>query len=555
MSRSSSGAFFFSLPGDVCEFDYLFELDGEKRRPDPASHFQPEGVHGISRTVDHETLRTDPGFPGIDLSRAVFYELHVGTFTDEGTFESTIRDLDRLVELGITAVEVMPVAAFPGERNWGYDGVLPFAVQKTPGGPAGFHHFIAECHRHNLGVVLDVVYNHMGPEGNYLRDFGPYFIQSYRTPWGDGMNFDEEGREYTRSFFLQNLEHWFETYRVDALRIDAIHGIRDNSPVHILREMQERTDALSGMLGKRLHLISESDLNDSRVIRRKEEGGFGHSAQWSDDFHHCVHTLLTGESGGYYADFGRLDQLVRVLNEGYVYQGDHSAFRGRPHGNSTEGIPLDRFVFFTQNHDQVGNRFRGERLSVLVDDDRLRVAAALAILSPGIPLLFMGEEYGERAPFLYFIDHGDPDLIQAVREGRKKEFAGFLKEGEQIPDPASRDTFRRSRLDRSCRETASGKGIEKLYRKLIQLRQEKEALRNPRRDHNRAWIHKPTGLLVLDRGPEIRILFSLDGREKHFEKELLEDFWFLLDEECLEYNPSGANFYGPGFRVYERSFL
>lgn len=557
MERTKSGEFTIRLSGLEGDVDYMFLLDGRQWRPDPASCFQPHGVHGPSRTVDFHKFEKAPLWPGLEMKDEVFYELHTGTFTREGTFSAAMDDLDRLKDLGITAIEVMPVSAFPGKRNWGYDGVYPFAVQESYGGPQGFHEFVSRCHEKDMGVILDVVYNHMGPEGNYLRDFGPYFTDSYVTPWGDGMNFDGPGSEIVRSFFMQNVEHWFVNFGVDALRIDAIHGIKDDSSVHILKELQQKTDEIASRLNKQLHLISESDLNDSCVIRPKEDGGYGHTAQWSDDFHHSVHALLTGESVGYYQDFGRKEQLVRAMNEGYVYQGEYSILRSRPHGNSTSGLDLNRFVFFIQNHDQVGNRYYGERLSVLLDEHRLRLATGLLLLSPAIPLLFMGEEYGETNPFLYFIDHGDPQLVRAVQEGRKREFASFVRDGES-PDPASVDSYLSSKLNRNSLKEPQNKVIYYLHRQLLHLRKTEPSLQSSSRNHNTAWLDEKTDMIVLDRGEAkaMRILYYFEDEKLTIPSSLIEGHELLLDSREFPGTPSKESILpGAGFRLYRRGEL
>jgi maltooligosyltrehalose trehalohydrolase len=358
----------------------------------------------------------------------------VGTFTPEGTFEAIIPHLDELRELGITAVELMPVAQFPGTRNWGYDGVYPFAVQNSYGGPEGLKRLVNACHGRGIAVVLDVVYNHLGPEGNYLWDFGPYFTDRYKTPWGSAINFDGPHSDPVRRLFIENALYWVTEFRMDGLRIDAVHGILDFSAYPFLEELASAVHEKAERLNRRVYVIAESDLNDTRVIRSRELGGYGLDAQWNDDFHHALHTLLTEDQTGYYQDFGRLGDLVKAFREGFVCSGQYSSYRRRRHGNSSRDIPAGCFVVFAQNHDQVGNRMRGERLSQLVCRERMKLAAGVVFLSPFIPLLFMGEEYGETAPFPYFISHSDADLVEAVRRGRREEFAAFGW-SQEPPDP------------------------------------------------------------------------------------------------------------------------
>ncbi|MGB9079836.1 MAG: malto-oligosyltrehalose trehalohydrolase, partial [Desulfuromonadaceae bacterium] len=397
-----------AAPGDR----YWYWLDGSLRRPDPASRSQPEGVHGPSQVIDPAFAWSDSRWQGIALEEYIFYELHVGSFTPHGTFDGVISRLDYLVDLGITSVELMPVAQFPGERNWGYDGTFPFAPQNSYGGPDGLKRLVDACHARGLAVTLDVVYNHLGPEGNYLHGFGPYFTDRYRTPWGDAVNFDGPGSDPVRGYFISNALHWITEYHIDALRLDAIHGIFDFSALHILRELAESVHRQGAALGRRVYVIAESDLNDVRVINPPESGGHGLDAQWNDDFHHALRALLTGDRTGYYADFGLFSDVVKSFEEGFVLSGGYSSFRRRRHGSSSAGIAPDRLVVFSQNHDQVGNRMRGERPGEHLSTQQLKLAAATVLLSPYLPLLFMGEEYAESAPFPYFVSHGDADLVE-----------------------------------------------------------------------------------------------------------------------------------------------
>ncbi|MFH7244375.1 MAG: malto-oligosyltrehalose trehalohydrolase [Spirulina sp.] len=455
---------------------YQVLLDDDLLRPDPASRYQPQGVHGLSQVVDPQAYPWgDHRWTGLPLSDFVLYELHIGTFTPEGTFEAIIPRLPILKDLGITALELMPVAQFPGTRNWGYDGVYPFAVQHSYGGPEGLKQLVDACHRQGMAVVLDVVYNHFGPEGNYTADFGPYFTQRYNTPWGAAINFDDAHSDGVRDFMLDNVRMWVQDFHLDGLRLDAIHAIYDFSAQHILAEMQAVVQPLAEARGYPCYLMAESDLNDRRVIAPPEQGGHGLDAQWSDDFHHALHTLLTGENGGYYEDFGSPEQLAKALQKGFVYDGAYSRHRRRRHGNDASQFPPQQFVVAAQNHDQVGNRMIGDRLSTLVGFEGLKLAAGTVLLSPYIPLLFMGEEYGETAPFLYFIDHGDPDLITAVREGRKREFAAFHALGEP-PDAASPDTFKQCVLNWDQHSEGKPGTLWRFYQTLLQLRHQIPAL-------------------------------------------------------------------------------
>lgn len=451
---------------------YAYELNGSARRPDPASFFQPEGVHAASQVIDHASFCwNEAGWQNPPLENYIIYELHIGTFTPEGTFQAAIEKLGHLKKLGINAIELMPVAQFPGERNWGYDGTYPFAVQNSYGGPDGLKKLVDACHRQSIAVILDVVYNHLGPEGNYLGEFAPYFTDKYKTPWGRAVNFDDAYSYGVRNYFAQNALYWFKHYHIDALRLDAVHGIVDMSAKHVLRELVEKTEEFCRKNNRRHYLIAESDLNDTRLIKTKAQGGYGLDAQWCDDFHHALHTLLTKERTGYYKDFGRLEHLTKAIKEGFVYDWKFSSFRSRFHGSSSANIPALKFVAFAQNHDQVGNRLFGERLSRQVSFEQLKLAAGTIILSAYIPLVFMGEEYGEDSPFLYFIEHSDPGLIEAVRQGRKKEFIHF-KWKEEPPDPQDQTTFDKSKLAWEKISRKPHNVLYDFYRELIKLRKE-----------------------------------------------------------------------------------
>jgi maltooligosyltrehalose trehalohydrolase len=457
--------------------DYGFVVDGEGPFPDPRSPWQPQGVHGRSRHVDHARFAwSDAGWRPPRLASALIYELHVGTFSPEGTFDGAAGRLDTLVDLGVTHVELMPVAAFPGERGWGYDGVDLYAPHQAYGGPDGLKRLVDACHARGLAVLMDVVYNHLGPDGNYLGRFGPYFTDRYRTPWGEAVNFDDAGSDEVRRFFVDNALMWLRDYHCDGLRVDAVHAMLDRSAVHFLEQLTAGVRGLERALGRPLAVIAESDLNDPRLLWPVARGGYGMDAQWSEDFHHALHAALTGERNGYYADFGPLADIARALTAGYVYDGRHSVFRNRRHGRSAEGVPLRRFVGCLQNHDQVGNRALGERIGHLLSPGRLKIGAALALTAPFVPMLFQGEEWNASAPFLYFTDHQDPQLGAAVREGRRHEFAAFGWNPERVPDPQAPDTFRRSVLDWDERSRAPHAEVLGFYRSLIRLRRSRREL-------------------------------------------------------------------------------
>lgn len=465
---------------------YAFSVDGKDPRPDPASRFQPEGVHGPSVVVDPSGFSwTDQSWRGVAISEYVIYELHVGTFTDVGTFDAAIERLGYLRELGVTAIELMPVAQFPGSRNWGYDGVLPYAVQHSYGGPEGLRRLVNAAHDHGLAVVMDVVYNHIGPEGNYLDEYGPYFTDKYTTPWGRALNYDGAGSDEVRRFFIENARYWIRDCHIDGLRLDAVHGIFDFSAVHLLEEIGDAAREEGRRAGRTVVVIAESDLNDPRMVRARDAHGLGMDAQWADDFHHAVHSALTGETKGYYADFAERADLARVLSDPFIYAGRYSTHRQRKHGASAAGISSDHFVVAIQNHDQVGNRATGDRLSILASPALVRAAAVLLLTTPYVPLLFMGEEYGETNPFLYFVSHGDKQLVEAVRKGRRDEFKSFDWKGK-VPDPQAEDTFNRSKLDWLKADRPEHARILALYRDLLRLRRSEAALR-PGHATARSW--------------------------------------------------------------------
>ena len=444
-------------------------------RSDPASRWQPDGLHGPSAVDDVAFAWTDDGWRNPPLREQVLYEVHVGTFTPEGSFEAIVPRLADLAELGITAIELMPVWQFPGERNWGYDGVLPYAPQHSYGGPAGLRRLVDAAHAHGIAVVLDVVYNHFGPEGNHLADFGPYLTDRYHTPWGQAVNVDGPDSDPVRRYLVDNATRWVEEFHLDGLRLDAVHAIIDSSAVHLLEEIATSVHAAAERVGRTVHVIAESELSDPRLVRSPELGGYGLDGQWLDDVHHAIHVALTSERDGYYGDFVGFPDLARALRDRYVFAGRYSPHRGRTIGRPAPDVPYERFVSCTQNHDQVGNRMLGERKSQLLDHERLKLAAAALLLGPFTPMLWMGQEYAEEAPFQYFVSHTDPGLVAAVREGRQREFAYFADQGE-APDPQAQETFERSKLDWSRREVGDHATMLRLYRELLRLRREVPAL-------------------------------------------------------------------------------
>lgn len=466
-----SRGYYRSLVADVePHARYVFRLNRTTERADPASRYQPQGVFGPSQVVDPSSfVWQDQQWRGLQLKDYVLYEVHVGTYTASGTFDELCESIRDLKSLGVTMIELMPVAQFPGARNWGYDGVFPFAVHNSYGGPEGLQRFVNACHCEGIGVVVDVVYNHLGPEGNFLGDFGPYFTDRYKTPWGQAINFDGPQSDAVVRFFIENALYWLESFHIDALRLDAIHGIFDHNARPFLSLLSSAVAELAQRSDRNLYLIAESDLNDPSFLKERKAGGYGLHAQWNDDFHHSLHALQTAEQTGYYRDFGSIADLKTALQYGYVYSGQYSAFRQRRHGAPATGIRASQFVVFSQNHDQVGNRGLGERSSSLISFEAQKLSAAVVLLSPNIPLLFMGEEYGELAPFLYFTDHSDAGLGRAVREGRQAEFSSFHVHGT-VPDPQSPSTFLQSKLNHSLREQGQHKVLRSLYQELLQLR-------------------------------------------------------------------------------------
>jgi maltooligosyltrehalose trehalohydrolase len=480
MHRDEAG-YFRVTAADVpknCLYTYRLKRNADDasdfvERPDPASRLQPEGVHGPSQVVDVERFAwTDQKWKPGAFERSIFYEVHVGTFSPEGTLDGIIKYLPELADLGVTTIELMPLAQCPGMRNWGYDGVYQYAVQGSYGGPRALQRFVDAAHANGLAVALDVVYNHFGPEGNYLSEFGPYFTERYSTPWGGAINFDEASSDPVREFFIGNALFWIEHFHVDVLRLDAIQEIFDFGAIHFLAELQHRVEEAALRLGREVYLVGECDLNDSKLLRAREIGGYGMKAQWNDDFHHSLHTLLTPERTAILGDYGSMGDLATVIEEGWLYSGQYSKFRKRSHGNSARGLSRSRLVVCSQNHDQIGNRARGERISLLVDFEAQKLAAGVNLLSPFTPLLFMGEEEAERTPFLYFTEHGDESLIEAVRTGRREEF-GAHGWHDDVADPQELETFAMSTL-RHANDSEPHITMRKFYKTLIRFRKENE---------------------------------------------------------------------------------
>jgi maltooligosyltrehalose trehalohydrolase len=505
-------------PGDR----YGYRIDGGDPRPDPASRRQPDGVHELSQLVDPSMFHwsaTESTWRAAPLSNAAIYELHVGTFTPEGTLQAAAEKMPLLADLGITHVEVMPLNGFNGTAGWGYDGVAWYAVHEPYGGPEAFARFVDAAHAAGLAVILDVVYNHLGPSGNYLPDYGPYLTDRYSTPWGDGLNLDGPDSDPVRSFIIGNALQWLSDYRVDGLRLDAVHGLVDMSAVHVLAEMADAVHALSHRLGRPLHLIAESDRCDPLTITSRDAHGQGLDAQWADDLHHAIHTAVTGESDGYYIDYRGLTDVPDAYRRGFLYDGRYSLYRQKTVGAPLGDIPGSRLVTCIQNHDQVGNRAAGERLLTLVGPELTRVAAVLLMASPSTPMLFMGEEYGETAPFQYFTSHPEPELAEAVRNGRREEFASFSSFGEasEVPDPQDPGTVTASTLDWSLSDGPDGKAWRDLWATLLRLRRSEPALGNGRRDLVDTLTVDDDVLAVIRRdgdGSEVLITANVSSEER-----------------------------------------
>ena len=491
--------------------DYFFLLNGEDQElPDPRSQFQPDGVNGFSRIVDHAAFAwTDGGFHAKAAQSAILYELHMGTFTREGTCEAALGKLNYLRELGITHIELLPFAAFPGAHGWGYDGVDLFAPHAPYGSPDDLKRFVDAAHSNGMGVIMDVVYNHFGPAGNVLGMFGPYFTDQHKTPWGDAVNLEDAGSGEVRRFFCDNALMWLRDYHMDGLRLDAVHAYMDRSAISFMEQINAEVDTLQAETGRSYLMIAESDLNDPRLVRSREAYGYGFDAQWSDDFHHALVSLLTGDTSGYYEDFGSFADLAQALSAVFVFDGQFSAFRNRTHGRSASGLPGWKFLGYSQNHDQVGNRANGERLVHLTDIARAKIAAAVTLLSPFLPMIFQGEEWAASSPFLYFTDHQDEELARLVSEGRKREFASFGWKPEDVPDPQNQRTFERSKL--KWNEISEVPHAEMLdwYKKLIALRQSRRELSDGAVDQVEIDFDEEHRWLTMQRGSTV-LIFTLD---------------------------------------------
>lgn len=527
MNKNEKGYFFVDVETSEKDLQYFFKPGKEKDFPDPASQFQPEGVHGPSQTIDHSLYKwNDSNWKGIPLKECIIYELHVGVFTPEGNFEAIIDRLDDLVDTGINAIEIMPVAQFPGNRNWGYDGAFLYAVQNSYGGPQGLKKLVDACHQKGIAVIIDVVYNHLGPEGNYFSEFGPYFNHKYHTPWGDAINFDDAWSDGVRDYFSDNVIYWFENFHIDALRCDAIHAMFDNGAVHFWQLTHEKVKKLEEKTGRQFHLIAESDLNDPKVVKLPKQGGFGFDAQWLDDFHHAMYTLINPAEKQRYYDFGSMEQFVKAYNDGFVHSGEWVKFRKKKYGASSAGIAGDKFIVFNQNHDQVGNRADGKRLNMLIDFERVKLAAAAILLAPYVPMLFMGEEYADESPFFYFVSHSDKELIKAVQEGRKKEFAEFGF-GDDVADPQHEHTFIQSKLQWNKRNQGHHKIMLEWYKELIHLRKKSPPLKEfeKRNLHAEAIGEKA---------------FALFRHTATMEESIV--CLFNFSEEKVEYNHEGKEF-------------
>lgn len=480
---------------------YWFALDHELILPDPASRSQPLGVHGYSAVVPPSFSWSDSQWNGLALKDMILYELHVGTFSASGTFGGVIERLSHLKELGVTAIELMPVAQFPGDRNWGYDGVYPFATQNSYGGPVGLKELVDAAHASGIAVVLDVVYNHLGPEGNYLEAYGPYFTNRYKTFWGRAINYDDAWCDGARNFFLQNALMWLDEFHIDGLRLDAVHAIWDSSARHFIAQLAEAVRALEKSTGRKKVLIAEFDLNNPRYINHPDIGGYGLDGQWSDEYHHALHSVVTGERSGYYEDFGELNQLAKAISDSYVYTGQYSPHRKKLFGIPAPETTYSQFVVFAQNHDQVGNRLTGDRLSHHLSFEGLKLTAAAYLLAPQVPMLFMGEEYGEKNPFQYFISHTDDTLVEMVRRGRREEFAYFNWEGD-IPDPQSPATFNACKLSWLSEGDQYQTRLLEFYRHMIHFRKDRLAWRGERRDTVRVFDPESQKVLAFERSFE-----------------------------------------------------
>jgi len=545
MQKNNDGYFTKTLNDIEPAARYWYTPDGREKFPDPASHFQPDGVHGPSQIIDHNTYPwKDNSWSGLPLKDLIFYEVHVGTFTQEGTFKAMIPLLDELAETGINAIEIMPVSQFPGNRNWGYDGVFPYAVQNSYGGPEEFKAFIDAAHSKGIAVFLDVVFNHLGPEGNYFDRFGPYFTNTYCTPWGNAINFDGTWSDGVRDFFANSILHWYENYHLDGLRVDAVHMMFDNGAVHFWEMTNEKLDQLRQKLGRSFYLIAECDQNSPKVTKSPELGGWGFNAQWLDDFHHSLYVLLDQEGQERYEDFGRMEHLAKAYTDGFVHSGEYVKFRKRKHGASSVGVSGDHFIVFNQNHDQIGNRVGGERLCMLVDTEKQKLAAAAIMLSPYVPMLFMGEEFAADTPFFYFVSHSEEDLIRMVVEGRRKEFENYNWEMDP-PNPQEEETFEKSKLNWSQRTTGKHLIMLNWHKMLIKLRQSHPAMDNVNKNDIRVTLFGEKGFVLYrkstDGQHELMCIFNLGAERESLLVPGHHENWIkIVDSRDAEWQEEGS---------------
>jgi maltooligosyltrehalose trehalohydrolase len=522
-------------PGDR----YFIELDGQTRWPDPASMLQPDGVSGPSEVFDPNAFNwTDTSWKNHALRDYIIYELHVGTFTASGNFSGIIDRLPYLKALGITAIELMPIAEFPGSRNWGYDGVFPFAAHHSYGGPRELQNMVNACHAHGIAVVLDVVYNHVGPEGNNLEKFGPYFTDKYRTPWGKAINFDDAGCDEVRKFFIENALMWLRDFHIDALRLDAVHAIRDFSATHVLQELRVLVNNLNEETYRAHYLIAECDLNDPKYLIDVSRHGYGMDAQWIDEFHHALRVAAGKDPVGYYADFHQFYSLGKAFSDAYVYDGQYSQHRQKTFGRQATGFSGEHFIVFSQNHDQVGNTMLGERTSKLAPFEMLKVLAGAVICSPYLPMLFMGEEYGAHEPFQYFISHQGKELVDAVREGRRNEFAAFFHQAEEVPDPQAEQTFLDCKLKWNNARNTEQEALLEYYKHVINVRKKSRVLSSCSRDNLSVSVLEPEKCLVVHRrleGHQTISVFNFSEDDQRVELPSVQEVQCLINSGSAQW--------------------
>jgi maltooligosyltrehalose trehalohydrolase len=541
MDRDGSGMWSVTLDNIEPYTRYFFRIDENKVLPDPASKFQPEGVHGPSAVINQGFSWSDSDWKGIALKDMIIYELHVGTFTKQQNLDGVISKLSYLKELGINSIELMPLAQFPGNRNWGYDGVFPFATQNSYGGPEGLKTLVNEAHKNGIAVILDVVYNHQGPEGNYFVEFAPYFSSRYKTFWGSAINFDDAYCDGVRSFYWQNALMWLDEFHIDGLRLDAVHAIWDFGANHFIEELMQNVSDVEERTGCEKVVIAEFDLNNPRYINPPTKGGYGMDGQWIDEFHHALHALITGEVDGYYEDFGEVRHLANAIRDSYVYTGQYSVHRKKKFGRLPQENPYSQFIVFAQNHDQVGNRIMGDRLSNHLSLEALKLAASTVILSPQVPMLFMGEEYGEKNPFLYFISHGDRDLVKSVREGRRKEFSHFNWKGD-VPDPQSEETFSRCILSWSKDNDPQQRHLFAYYQYLISFRKTRTAMKGHEKQNVKVFYAENSRVICFERshkGDNILVALNFDKEVAPFIAPGSNSFRKICDSASLDWRGPG----------------